>query len=146
MALKLLKGAWFVSMAAALVALLYVYAGLPQQVIVQNDGGSNVTITNEVFFYVVMMILAITNVMVFVIGKVFHREEDFRAWFFGLIMTLNIFFIIALIYIFQYNSNERFEYERVAFVIYGSLALMVLWACFWPAYLVFRRFFSKPSL
>lgn len=143
MALKLLKGVWFLSMVAALATLLYVYAGLPQEVVVQNEEDSRILVSNEVFFYLVMVLLAISNVMVFVVGKVFERKEDFRTWFYGLIMTLNVFFIIALVYIFQYNSNERFDYSRIAFVIYGSLALMLLWASFWPAYLIFKRLSSK---
>ncbi len=143
MALKLLKGIWFLSIVAALIALLYVYAGLPQEVIVQKQGSSQISVSNELFFYIVMMFLAISNVMVFIIGKVFSEKEDFRAWFHGLIMTLNIFFIIALIFIFQYNSNEKFDYGRIAFIIYGSLGLMVLWASFWPVYLIFRAFSSK---
>lgn len=146
MALKLLKGFWFVSMVAALGTLLYVYAGLPQQVVIQNDGGENVSISNEVFFYVVMMFLAISNMMVFAIGKLFQRDGDFRTWFYGLIMTLNIFFVIALVYVSQYNSSERFDYGRVAFLIYGSVGLMVLWAALWPVYLIFRRISSKPTV
>jgi hypothetical protein len=146
MASKLLKGIWFVSMVAALGTLLYVYAGLPQEVVIQNEGASNVSISNEVFFYVVMMFLAISNVMVFVIGKLFPREEDFKAWFYGLIMTLNVFFVIGLVYVFQYNSNERFDYGRIALIIYGSVALIVLWASFWPAYLIFKHFTSKPTV
>jgi len=146
MALKLLKGIWFVSMVTALGTLLYVYAGLPQDVIVQREGGENVSISNEAFFYIVMMFLAISNVMVFVTRKLFQREEDFRTWFYGLITTLNIFFVIALVYISQFNSNERFNYERVAFLIYGSVALIVLWASLWPAYLIFRRLKSKPTV
>lgn len=146
MALKLLKGIWFVSMVAALGTLLYVYAGLPQNVIIQSDGADNVSISNEVFFYVVMMFLAISNVMVFITKKLFQREEDFRTWFYGLIMTLNIFFVIALVYVSQFNSNERFDYERIAFLIYGSVALIVLWAASWPGYLIFRRVKSKATI
>jgi cytochrome c biogenesis factor len=146
MALKLLKGIWFVSMVLALGTLLYVYAGLPQDVVVQSEGGDNVSISNEAFFYVVMMLLAISNVMVFVTGKLFQREEDFKTWFYGLIATLNIFFVIALIYISQFNSNERFDYGRVAFLIYGSVGLIVLWAALWPGYLIYRRLKSKPTV
>ena len=40
MALKLLKGVWFLSMLAALATLLYVYAGLPQEVVVQEGDGA----------------------------------------------------------------------------------------------------------
>jgi hypothetical protein len=146
MALKLLKGIWFVSMVTALGTLLYVYASLPQLVVVQSEGAANVSISNEVFFYVVMMFLAISNVMVFVIGKLFHRQEDFRTWFYGLITTLNIFFITSLIYIMQFNSNERFDYARVAFLIYGSVGLIVLWAASWPAYFIFNRKKSKQTI
>lgn len=146
MALKLLKGIWFVSMVVALGTLLYVYAGLPQDVVVQSGDGRNVSISNEAFFYVVMMFLAIANVMVFVTGKLFEREEDFRTWFYGLITTLNIFFVIALVYISQFNSNERFDYGRIAVLIYGSVALIVLWAAVWPGYLIFRRLRSKPTV
>lgn len=146
MAQKLLKGTWFVSMVAALGVLLYVYAGLPQEVVIQSDGGRNVSISIEVFFYVVMIFLAVSNVTVFVIGKLFQREEDFRAWFYGLIMTLNIFFIIALVYISQFNSNERFDFGRIAFLIYGSVALIVVWAALWPVYLIFRRAKSKSTV
>ncbi len=146
MAQKLLKGIWFVSMVAALGTLLYVYAGLPLEVVIQSEGGSNVSISNEAFFYAVMMFLAISNVMVFVAGKLFQRDEDFKAWFYGLIMTLNVFFVVALFYISQYNSNENFDFGRVAFLIYGSVALIIIWAASWPVYLIFRRLKSKPSI
>ena len=143
MALKLLKGLWFLSMLAALGSLLYVYAGLPQDVVIQHDADANVSVSNEAFFYLVMVLLAISNAMVYAFGKVFERDIDFRAWFHGLVMTLNIFFIIALVYIMQYNSNERFDYGRIAGVIYGSVALIVLWAFFWPVYRIFKRLNSK---
>ena len=144
MALRLLRAVWFLSMVAALGALLYVYAGLPQEVVVQHEENANVSITNEVFFYVVMVFMAITNVTVYIIAKVFNRQEDLRIWFFGLITTLNIFFIIGMNFISLYNSSEKFEYSRIAFVIYGSVGLIVIWAASWPVYLVFKRINSKP--
>jgi hypothetical protein len=146
MALKLLRAVWFLSMVAALGALLYVYASLPQDVVVQQEESVKVSITNEVFFYVVMIFMAITNVTVYIISKVFNRQEDLRIWFFGLITTLNIFFIIGMNFISLYNSSEKFEYSRIAFVIYGSVGLIVIWAVSWPVYLVFKRINSKPLI
>lgn len=143
MTLKLLKGGWFLSMVIALCALLYVYAGLPQEVIVQNEGGAIVSVSNEAFFYIVMLFMAITNAMVYIISKVFYKKEDFRAWFYGLIMSLNFFFVIALNFISVYNSNERFDYSRIAFIIYGSVGLIIAWAFSWPVYLLFKRINSK---
>jgi hypothetical protein len=139
MALKLLKALWFLSMVVALLALLYVYAGLPQQVVVQDEDGTRVAISNEAFFYVVMTFVAITNVLVFVVGKVFHSSHELRTWFYGLITSLNIFFIVGMNVISVYNSSEKFNYDRVAFVIYGSIVVMVLWAVAWPVYRLFKR-------
>ena len=138
MALKLLKAIWFLSMVGALGALLYVYASLPQDVVVQDAGEAKVSISNEIFFYVMMILMAVTNVMVYIIAKVFKGNEDLRTWFYGLITTLNIFFVIGLNFISLYNSSERFDYNRIAFVIYGSLALIVLWAVSWPLYIIFK--------
>ncbi len=146
MALKLLKAVWFLSMVAALGALLYVYASLPQDVIVQDEENSNVSVSNEVFFYVAMVLIAIMNVTVYIIAKVFKRQEDLRIWFYGLITTLNIFIIIGLNFIALYNSSERFDYDRIAFIIYGSLGLILIWAVSWPVYLVFKRINSKPVI
>lgn len=146
MALKLLKAVWFLSMVAALGTLLYVYASLPQDVIVQDEENSNVSVSNEVFFYVAMVLIAIMNVTVYIIAKVFKRQEDLRTWFYGLITTLNIFFIIGLNFIALYNSSERFDYDRIAFIIYGSLGLILIWAVSWPVYLVFKRINSKPVI
>lgn len=143
MALKLLKAIWFLSMVGALGALLYVYASLPQDVVVQDAGEAKVSISNEIFFYVMMILMAVTNVMVYIIAKVFKGNEDLRTWFYGLITTLNIFFVIGLNFISLYNSSERFDYNRIAFVIYGSLALVILWAVSWPLYIIFKEKNSK---
>jgi hypothetical protein len=143
MALKLLKAVWFLSMMVALGALLYVYAGLPQLVVVQDEGGTRVAISNEAFFYLVMMCMAVTNVLVFIMAKVFSRNHDLRTWFYGLITSLNIFFIVGVNFISVYNSAERFDYDRIAFVIYGSVLIMVIWALAWPVYLIFKHSTSK---
>ncbi len=143
MALKISKGVWFLSMVAALLALLYVYASLPQEVLVQDDAGERVSLSNEVFFYIAMTLIAVMNVMVFIIAKVFKANEELRTWFNGLVTTLNLFLIIGMNFISLYNSNERFDFERIAFIIYGSLGLIVLWAAAWPVLYFFRRFNSK---
>ena len=86
-----------------------------------------------------MVLIAISNALVFVMAKVFKTNEELRAWFFGLIITLNIFFIIGMNFISLYNSEEKFDYDRIAVIIYGSLALIILWAVAWPVYVIFKR-------
>ena len=146
MALKLLKAVWFLSMALALMALLYVYASLPQEVVVQDVSDARVSISNEAFFYGVMMFIAVTNVMVFIIGKIFKSQEDLRTWFYALIASLNLFFIVAINFISLYNSAERFDFDRIAFVIYGSVGLLILVSISWPIYLIFRRPYAKSLI
>ena len=139
MVLKLLKAIWFLSMLVTLGALLFVYASLPQEVLVQDDTEARVAISNELFFYLAMLLIAISNALVFVMAKVFKTNEELRAWFFGLIITLNIFFIIGMNFISLYNSEEKYDYDRIAVIIYGSLALIILWAVAWPVYVIFKR-------
>jgi len=139
MVLKLLKAVWFLSMLATLGALLFVYASLPQEVLVQDDTEARVAISNELFFYLAMLLIAISNALVYVMAKVFKTNEELRAWFYGLIITLNIFFIIGMNFISLYNSEEKFDYDRIALIIYGSLALIILWAAAWPVYVIFKR-------
>ena len=139
MVLKLLKAIWFLSMLATLGALLFVYASLPQEVLVQDDTEARVAISNELFFYLAMLLIAVSNALVFVMAKVFKTNEELRAWFFGLIITLNIFFIIGMNFISLYNSEEKYDYDRIAVIIYGSLALIILWAAAWPVYVIFKR-------
>jgi hypothetical protein len=138
MVLKLLKAVWFLSMLATLGALLYVYASLPQEVLVQDDTDGKVAISNELFFYIAMVLIAVSNAMVYVMAKVFKTNEELRTWFYGLIITLNIFFIIGMNFISLYNSEEKFDYDRIALIIYGSLALIILWASAWPVYAIFK--------
>ena len=139
MVLKLLKAIWFLSMLVTLGALLYVYASLPQEVLVQDDTEARVAISNELFFYLAMVLIAVSNALVFVMAKVFKTNEDLRTWFFGLIITLNIFFIIGMNFISLYNSAEKFDYDRIAVIIYGSLGLIILWTVAWPVYAIFKR-------
>jgi hypothetical protein len=139
MVLKLLKAVWFLSMLATLGALLYVYASLPQEVLVQDDTDAKVAISNELFFYIAMVLIAVSNAMVYVMAKVFKTNEELRTWFYGLIITLNIFFIIGMNFISLYNSTEKFDYDRISLIIYGSLALIILWASAWPVYAIFKR-------
>jgi hypothetical protein len=144
MVLKLFRAAWFLSMAAALASLLFTYAGLPENVVIQDDANGQVAPNRELLFYLMMLGLAVTNVLVYVIGKMYKKEEDFRSWFHGLVVTINIFFIVAMNLVQTYNSGERFNFTSIQNIIYGSIALVVLWAVSWPLYSIYKRIFAKP--
>jgi hypothetical protein len=139
MSLKVFRSFWFVSLLAVLGVLLWVYASLPEEVVVQEEGSSYIKLSKEVLFYAVLAIIAIMNVLVYVMSSMFKKDLNFRAWFHGLIMTLNIFFIVALMALNTYNSNEKFDFTRIGFMIYGSVGLVVCWAVAWPTYSIFRK-------
>lgn len=146
MVLKLFKGAWFLSVTAVLASLLYVYASLPEQVII-HEKSSGLTMANREFlFYSMTGVIMLINVLVYMISRLFAAYENFRSWFHGLVISINIFLIIAMSFVQVYNSAERFDFSRVTFLIYGSIGLILLWAASWPLYSIFRKIFAKPVI
>jgi hypothetical protein len=143
MTLKLFKAIWFLSMLAVLVNLLYVYASLPEQVTLMEEGVETYAIGREQLFYSAMVVMAIANVMVYLFSKSIAPDENFRTWLHGLVITLNIFFIIGLSFISLYNSVEKFDFSRIGFIIYSSVILVIVWALSWPVYSLGRKIISK---
>jgi hypothetical protein len=140
MILKVFRGVWFLSLMAAMANLMYVYAGLPEQVVVQEEGVNTTAISKETVFYVWLAVLGIVNVLVYVFGKKLVPSEALRAWFTGLIICLNLFFIIAFSFIGLYNSSESFDFSRAGFVLYISLGLIGAWIVGGGIYAVIKKF------
>jgi hypothetical protein len=144
MTLKLFKAIWFLSMLAVFANLLYVYASLPEQVSLMEEGVETyAVIGREQLFYSAMVVIALANVMVYLFSKSIAPDENFRTWLHGLVITLNIFFIIGLSFISLYNSVEKFDFSRIGFIIYSSVILVVVWALSWPVYSISRKLMSK---
>lgn len=143
MTLKLFRAVWFLSMLIVLANLLYVYAGLPEQVSLMEEGIESFSIGKEQVFYSAMTLIALANVMVYLFSRKITPSEDFRTWLHGLVITLNIFFIIGMSFIGLYNSAEKFDFSRIGFIIYSSVGLVGLWATSWPVYLVVKKVLAK---
>jgi hypothetical protein len=143
MTLKLFKAIWFLSMLAVMANLLYVYASLPEQVSLMEEGLKTYAIGREQLFYSAMVVIVMANVMVYLFSKSIAPDENFRTWLHGLVITLNIFFIIGLSFISLYNSVEKFDFSRIGFIIYSSVVLVVVWALSWPVYSLGRKLMSK---
>lgn len=144
MILKVFRAVWFLSLLAVLANLMYVYAGLPEQVSVAEEGGATSYIMGkEVLFYSAIAMVGVLNLLVYLFSKSITPDENFRTWLHGLVITLNLFFIVVFSFIGVYNSAERYDYSSIGPIIYGSLMLVVLWAIAWPAYSAGRRIFAK---
>lgn len=144
MILKVFRAVWFLSLIAVLGNLMYVYAGLPEQVSVAEEGGAtSYVMGKEALFYSALAFVAVLNLLVYLFSKSITPSEDFRTWIHGLVITLNFFFIVGFSFIGLYNSSERFDFSRIGPIIYGSIILVVLWALAWPVYSIGRRIFAK---
>ncbi len=146
MALKILKVIWVFSLLGIMASFMYVYAGLPENVVV-NENPETITITKETFFYVTLAVIAIANALVFAVSRIFsEKESDFKAWFYGLIACSNLFFVIGLSFISLYNSNEKYDFARLGVIIYGSVGLLLVWATSWPVYSLAQKFLRKQPV
>jgi hypothetical protein len=144
MALKLFRAVWFLSVLIVLTNLLYVYASLPESVVIQQT--DPLAISREWLFYIVLVCIIGINLLVYLLKMLMNEAENLRAWFHGLMITINIFFIVSMQALNVFNSAEIFDYSRVSFFLTGSLGLILLWAALWPLYLVFQKFFFKQAI
>lgn len=143
MILKISRGVWLISVLGALAALLYVYAALPETVFLSRAELSVNSVSRELFFYSVLAVLTLFNSLVFAVGTIYNQDYALRGWFNGLIVTFNLFIIVALFFVNSSNSNEKFDFSRIGVTIYSSVALMAVWALSWPLILLFRKFSTK---
>ena len=146
MGLKIFKVIWFFSLFALLGVFMYVYASLPDPINL-SEGVKVVSLSKETLFYIALALLALTNASVFAVTRILPQtEQDFKAWFYGLVVCANLFFVVGLCFISLYNSTEKFDYERIGFIIYGSLILLAGWSISWPIFRTAQRFLSKPAV
>jgi hypothetical protein len=146
MVLKIFKGVWFLSLIVFLGVFIYQYASLPEKITLQ-ESETPLIISRDGLFYAFVATVALINMLVFVVTRLFPAEDmDFKSWFYGLVITLNIFFIVGISFISLYNSTEKFDYESIGIIIYGSLGLIVVWSLGWPVYSLSRKYFFKQSV
>ena len=146
MILKIVKGIWFFSLLIFLAVFFFNYAGLPESITV-FEADAPFVMSKEGLFYAFLALVAIMNMFVFVISRIFPEKDfEFKTWFYGLIITLNIFFIVGINFIGLYNSSEKFDYPRIGNIIYGSLVLIVIWTVSWPVYALSRKYIFKQTV
>ena len=131
------------SLFAVLAVLFYVYASLPETVVV-NESAGTISVGKQQLFYIALSILALANASVFAVTRIFPEESyPFKTWYYGLILFANLFFIVALSFISLYNSAEKFDYPRIGPIIYGSFVLLLAWVIAWPVYRIYSMMSKK---
>lgn len=143
MILKITKAVWFFSLLVCTAVFMYVYASVPEYITI-TEGEEGITLLKEGFFYIALALIAVMNMFVFVVSRVYPESAiNFKSWFYGLIVTLNIFFVIGLSFVSLINSGESFDFPRIGIIIYGSVGLIVVWALVWPVYSLSKSFLRK---
>jgi hypothetical protein len=145
MIINIFKGVWFFSFLGLLAVFFYVYASLPESIVVYGDL-EPVRVSKELLFYIFISWIAIWNVLVYAVPAIMKPKEKFMWWLLGLIVCLNLFFLITISYINVFNSNERFDYESIGYVIYGILSVLIGWMVSWPLYLFFQKIIRKQPV
>jgi hypothetical protein len=146
MVLRIFRAVWFVSVLVLFAALLYGYAGWQENMIIQDKANDQISLDRDLLFYSLVATFVLVNGLVYLIAWLSAKDESFRAWFHGLIIAINVFFVIALSLIGLYNSAENYDYSRIGNIVYGSIALVFFWAFMWPAYLVYKKIFIKQPV
>ena len=145
MMVRIAKGVWLISLFAAVAGLLHAYASLPDNIQISDAEGQ--TVERSQLFYAVLGLLAVFNAMVFVVNRLMAvGDEFFQAWFYGLIVFFNVFILVSVQFFNVYNSAEKFDYDSIGFIIYGSVSLIILWASLWPILRLVRMFRPKQEI
>lgn len=140
---KIFKAVWFFSLLGTLAVFMYVYASLPVDVMVKNEG-ELIVISREAIFYIVLAIMAVVNSFVFLVSRFYTTiNVAFSSWFYGLIAVVNLFLISSVGYLFVINSGEKYDYSNLGTLLSISVGLVVVWILSWPVYVLTQKYSSQ---
>lgn len=136
MVLKIFKAVWFFSLLGLLAVFLYVYAGFGETVMF--SAGEEMTISRNALFYSTLLLTAFINSLVFIAARLV-AHQNFKAWFYGLVVTINFFLLTTLGFLSVINAPDQFEYSRMGPTLYASVILIAVWLISWPVYSLFQK-------
>lgn len=135
---KLIKAFWFISVLGVLVALLYVYAALPEHVVynLAEDG-----VSRDTFFYISLAIVTLSNFALYALSKNLRYKNlninvIISSWALSFAGVLNFFFIVTMNFFFLFNSGEKFNYNSFGYLIIVGLILIIIWVLGLPVFLI----------
>ncbi len=147
--IKLLRSFTTLSIILFLIALLVVYAFLPGTVgILFSDTGKPVMdIGRNTFFYSSLGIFLIIQLIFYlfnqqVLEKHYTASENrpFNVWFRGIILLINLFFVLMIVFTGMANNAQDYSYSSVTAIAYVGPVLIFLWIFTLPFfYLQYRK-------
>ena len=141
---RLIKYLWFITVLALLASLLWIYASLPNEVgVLANEfGEANEFLEKNQFFYVFFGFFALINIILFGLRNMLvsqterfsHQLDPSRRslqlslsqWMLAFASSLNIFFILALVYLAAFNSTDVNSLQTYQVLVYAGPVLIGL--------------------
>jgi hypothetical protein len=140
---RIFKAVWFLSLLGTLAVFLYVYASLPADVTIKNEG-EIIVFSREATFYSVLILITVVNAFVFLVSRFYTTiNTAFSSWFYGLIAVVNLFINSIVGYLFVINSGERYDYSNMGTLLTIAVGFVVVWIVAWPVYVFLQRSATK---
>ena len=135
----------FLSIVLFLGILALVYAYLPVMVSLIPDNGY--TLQRESFFYYVVAIFVVVNILLSVLTKSLQPQfqkwdADFEAWFKMLTPVVNIYIVLLVGFIGVINNPTHISASSYAYLNFLGPILVLVWVI-GMGYLSFTRVLKK---
>ena len=121
---------WAISLAGVAAVLLYVYASIPDEVVIYKATDTDYRITRELFFYASLITIVLPNMVVAIVGyflKTMKVDQTTVSWFNLFPVIVNIYLVIALFFVEILNSLEKFDFHYFGYLTVVGLIFLLLW-------------------
>jgi hypothetical protein len=144
---KVLKFFTTVSILLFLVAILIVYAFLPDPsgLLFDETGHRIIEISKNVFFYSSLFIFVAIQVLYIVFHHTILKPKegaadlDMTTWIQGMIFAVNLFIILTIVFIGLANNAVDYSFSSIRFLAFLAPSIVVLWLLTLPFFLFLRK-------
>src|SRR5690554_1284372 len=142
---RLAKAFYFITVIFFILAFLYIYASLPQNVIYEAGipGEPHKQVNQDTFFFVTVGVFVVLNLLPILPAKMVENQtvQSFRrffkvgdifrehmlSWIYSFAGIFNITLAILLLYILKINVLEGSANNALAFIFYLVPLLLLVW-------------------
>ncbi len=143
---KFLKFFTTISIIIFLVALLLVYAFLPDPLglLFNEDGSAMQEMSKNSFFYYTLFLFVISQIILILFknGRLFNMKlnrEYLITWFQGFHLSINLFVILMLIFIGLANNAVDYSFSSIQFISYLAPLGVLVWLITLPFLLLLKK-------
>lgn len=144
--IKFLKFFTNVSIVFFLVALLFVYAFLPDPlgILFDKNGSTVKEISKETFFYSTLFMFVIIQIILILFKKGSGMKLKMQrayliTWFQGFHLSINLFILLILIFIGFANNAVDYSYGSIQFLVYLAPLVVILWLLMLPVFMILKK-------